>query len=89
MVDEPLLRETVEVARVPVGTYADQPQPIRHEGDVIVVPVYEEVLVVEKRLLLREEVRITRHRDETRDPQEVSLRRTRVEVERLPATPEA
>ncbi len=89
VVDEPLMRETVHVTHVPVGTYVDSPQPIRHEGDTVVVPVYEEVLVVEKRLLLREEVRITRHRDETRDPQEVTLRRTRVETERLPATPEA
>ncbi len=87
IVDEPLSRDTIEIDRVPIGTYVDERLPVRHEGDTIVVPVYEEVLVVEKRLLLREEVRIVRRREETRDPQEVTLRRTHVEVERTPLPP--
>jgi len=55
---------------------------VRHEGDVMIVPVLEEVLVVEKRLMLREELRITRRKDEAREPQRVTLRTEQVEVTR-------
>ncbi len=84
-VDEPLLREEVEIERVPIGTYVDAPVAVRQEGDVTVIPVLEEVLVVEKRLRLREELRVTKRRTEVREPQEVTLRTERVEVERLAA----
>lgn len=88
IVDEPLQRERVTVERVPIGTYADVPQDVRQEGDTTIIPVYEEVLVVEKRLVLKEEVRLVRHRDEVHAPQEVVLRTAHVEVERLPAAAE-
>ena len=83
-VDEPLLRETVEVERVPIGRYVEAPADIRQEDDVTVVPVHEEVLVVEKRLLLKEEIRLVKRRTEAREPQDITLRRQQVEVERLP-----
>ncbi len=89
VVDEPLLRETVTVERVPIGRYVEQAEATRQEGEVTIIPVYEEVLVVEKRLFLKEEVRMIRQRDEVRDPQEVVLRKTHVEVERLPPAPDA
>jgi stress response protein YsnF len=41
------------------------------------------VLVVQKQLLLKEEVRITRRRHEVREPQRVALRSEHVEVERF------
>ncbi len=49
-----------------------------------VVPVYEEVLVVQKKLVLREEVRLTTRREPLPGPERVTLRRQQVEVERLP-----
>ncbi|MDB5294431.1 MAG: hypothetical protein JWO31_414 [Phycisphaerales bacterium] len=81
-VDVPLGRERVEVERVPLNRTVEAAPPVRQEGDVTIIPVVEEVLVVEKRLVLREEVRITRRRDETREPQTVTLRREEVEVTR-------
>lgn len=77
-----LSREKVEVERVPVGREIDVLPSIREEGDTLIVPVVEEVLVVEKRLWLREEVRLTRTR--TVEPFEapVTLRRTEAVVER-------
>jgi uncharacterized protein (TIGR02271 family) len=83
-IDEPLLRERVEVERVPVGRVVETAPPVRHEGDTMVVPVLEEVLVVEKRLVLKEELRITRRREEAREPQRVTLRTETVSVERVP-----
>ena len=87
--DEPLRRERVEVERVPVGRYVEAAEAVRDEGGVTVIPVYEEVLVVQKRLRLKEEVRITKRVEEAREPQEVTLRRATVEVERLDPNPPA
>jgi uncharacterized protein (TIGR02271 family) len=84
-VDQPLMAEQVEVERVAVNRVVDGPVEVRHEGDVMVVPVLEEVLVVEKRLMLREELRITRRRTETRQPQTVTLRKEEATIERIPA----
>ena len=77
-------RETVEVERVPVGRVVEAAEPARDEDGVTVVPVYEEVLVVQKQLVLREEVRLTTRRERVPGPERVTLRRQRVEVDRLP-----
>ena len=42
-------RETVEVTRVPIDKVVETAPEIRTEGDVTIVPIVEEVLVVEKR----------------------------------------
>jgi len=62
VIDEPLLRERYEVERVTVNRILTEPAEPRYEGDTLILPVMEEVLVVEKRLVLREEVRVTRTR---------------------------
>ena len=56
---------------------------MRQEGDTLIVPVLEEVLVVEKRLLLKEEVRITRTRTEVHSPQAVTLRSEEAVIEEI------
>ncbi|MCW3096264.1 MAG: hypothetical protein JWL77_1882 [Chthonomonadaceae bacterium] len=85
IVDEPLTQEIVEVERVPVNRIVERPIPTRQEGDVTIISVTKEVLVVEKRLLCTEEVRITLRRSEVHDPQRVNLRSEEVTVERVPA----
>lgn len=80
--DEPLLRERVSVERVAIDQWVDEVPPIRHEGETLVVPVVEEVLVVEKRLRLREEVRVTWHHEEEHEPQTLVVRREEVRLER-------
>jgi stress response protein YsnF len=50
----------------------------------------EEVLVVEKRLMVREEIRLTSYESETRDKQTVPLRKEVVQIEHLKiASPDA
>ena len=83
IVDKPLLQEEVEVERVPVNEVVDGPVPVRYEGETMVVPLLEEVLVVEKRLVLKEVLRITKRQSETHKPQRVTLRSEEVTVERL------
>jgi hypothetical protein len=56
---------------------------VRYEGDTMVIPIFEEVLVVEKRLVLKEEIRVTRRRTSFRSPQRVTLRREVPTVERI------
>lgn len=85
LVDPPLLKETVRVERVPVGRYVERAEAPRHEGTTLIVPLYEEVLVVEKKLLLREELHIIQQREETREPREFTLRSEEVEIERKAA----
>jgi uncharacterized protein (TIGR02271 family) len=84
LVDEPLWREEVEVTHVPIQRVVDAPLPIREEHGTLIVPILEEVLVVEKRLMLKEEIHIRTHRVEMRQPQQVTLRREDVGVERVP-----
>ncbi len=82
LVDEPLVREEYDVERVPVNVFVDEPVGPRQEGDTLVVPVLEEVLVVEKRLLVREEIRLTRRQTEGRETRRVKLLSEEVSVER-------
>jgi stress response protein YsnF len=84
-IDELLHDEKVEVRRVPVGRYVETPASIRREGDTTVVPVHEEVLFVEKRLLLKEEVHITKHTRERRETHRVSVRSQSADVDRTEA----
>jgi uncharacterized protein (TIGR02271 family) len=83
LVDEPLLREEVIIERVPINRVVEGPIPVRYEGETMIVSVLEEVLVVETRLLLTEELRITRRRTETHRPVPVTVRREDVTIERV------
>lgn len=82
-VDEPLLREEVEIERVPIGRIVEEPTGIRHEGDLTIIPVFEERLVVQKQLILKEELHVRQHTSTRHEPREISLRRETVHVERV------
>lgn len=74
--------ERVEVTRVPVDREVTERPDIRIEGDVTIVPVLEEVLVVETRLVLREEIHLRRLHETVRVTDAVDLRSQRATVER-------
>lgn len=76
--------ETVEVTRVPVGRVVTEAPTVRTDGDVTIVPVLEEVLVVEKRLVLAEEVHIRRRTKKEDVEIPVTLRKQRAVVETAP-----
>jgi len=84
LVDELLAREEAQVERVPIGKNIEAMPPVREEGDTIVIPVVEEVLVIERRLFLREEVHIRRVRKAERHQERVTLRKQEAEISRLP-----
>jgi uncharacterized protein (TIGR02271 family) len=85
-----LRSEAIEVERVAIGRQlaeGEAPPGTREEeeGRVLVIPVLEEVLVVEKRLVLREELRIRRTSASEAVEVPVTLRRQHAEIDRLPA----
>ena len=82
---ETLLRsQELSAERVPVNRMVAEMPSIREEGDVLVIPVCEEVLVTERRLILKEEVRIRRAQQLRPVQQTVRLRREEVAIEQSP-----
>ena len=77
--------ETVEVERVAIDRIVDEAPGIRTEGDVTVIPVMEEVLVVEKRLVLKEELHIRKRVTTEAVEIPVELRKQHAVIERIPA----
>jgi uncharacterized protein (TIGR02271 family) len=84
LVDEPLWRENVTITRVPIGRVVEGPVPVREEEGTTILSVVEEVLVVEKRWMLQEEIHIRTERLETHQPQRITLRSAEVQIERVP-----
>ena len=84
LVDELLAHEHVEIDRVPIGQPVDTMPAIREEDGTIIVPVVEEVLTIERRLILKEEVRIRKVRDVERHQESVSVRKQDAIITRLP-----
>lgn len=82
LVDVPLTTERVEVERIPINQIVDEPQEPFYEGDTLVVPVVEERLVVQKQLVLTEEVRIRRVAETNDHKERITLRSQDVEIER-------
>lgn len=85
-VDAAVSAEEVIVERLPVNQLVEGDAPqVREENGTVIIPVLEEVLVVEKRLLLREEVRLSKRTTSSNVPQTVVLRREVVDIERSEA----
>ena len=81
-VEEILRTSDVDIQRVPMDRVVTEPMESRYEGDTLVIPILEEVLVIEKRLVLREEIRITRRVQEHTERKTVPVRSEHVEIER-------
>ena len=85
MVEALLARNDVSVERVNVGRVVSEPPVPRQEGDTWVIPVLEERLVVEKQLVLKEELRIRTVGTQEPFQQTVRLREEHVDITtRLP-----
>jgi Domain of unknown function (DUF2382) len=50
----------VEIERFPIGRPVDSAPAIRQQGDTTILSVFEEVFVVERKLVLKEEIHIKR-----------------------------
>ena len=86
LVRQELTGEHLEIERVPIDLLiqpgSDLPR-IRTEGSVTIFPVLEEVVVVEKRLRLKEELRITKRVTTENSETPITVRKQRAVIERL------
>jgi uncharacterized protein (TIGR02271 family) len=81
-VDETLSGEHVEIETVRVEREVDAAPAVRQEGDTTIIPVVEEVLIVERRLILKEEIRVKRVSTATEHRERVQLRSQQAAIER-------
>jgi stress response protein YsnF len=87
LLDKELTHVRVEIERVPIGRAIEVVPSISQEGDTTIIPVVEEIVVVERRLVLKEEVRIRRVTTKEQHQETVVLRQqealiTREEADR-------
>ena len=75
----------VDVVRVPIDRRIETIPDVVTEGEVTIIPVVEERLVVTRELYLREEIHVRRieHKETIDVP--ATTRRQTVQIERLPA----
>ncbi len=84
-----LNREDVQVERIRVDRRVTEPEEARQEDDWLIIPVMEEVFVVEKHLMVTEEIRIRKQLVTREAEVRETVRRERVTVEdtRVPHDP--
>ncbi len=88
VVDEALISAHAEVERVQIGRVVDTAPAIREEDGVLIIPVIEEVAVVERRLVLKEEVRVRRSTNTRRHRETVTLRQQKAVIHRTVSKPD-
>lgn len=81
-VNVPLLHEEVSVERVPVNKVVEERLPTRYDGDTLIIPVIEEQVFVQKRLVLVEELHVRKQTIETNQPHTVTLLKEEVKITR-------
>jgi uncharacterized protein (TIGR02271 family) len=82
-VDESLLREHAEIETIPIGRQISEMPSVRQEGETIIIPIVEEILHTERRLILKEEVKITRRRTTEQFHDRVTLRYQEADIARV------
>lgn len=85
LIDVPLMREEVAIERVPVNQFVETAPEPRLDGDTFVIPVVREEVVIQKRLLLVEELHVRKQILESHEPQSVTLKKEEVEITRTAA----
>lgn len=84
-VDIPFVHEEVEVERVELNQYVDTPPPaVRYEGDTMIISVLKEEVVLQKRLVLVEELHVTKKKVETHQTRQMPLKKEEITIERIP-----
>lgn len=78
--DIELVSDAVDVQRIPMDEILNDPPQSRREGDTLIIPVVEEVLVVEKRYKVVEEVRVDITRETRTETVEDTLKKERLVI---------
>jgi uncharacterized protein (TIGR02271 family) len=83
LVEELLEHEHVEIERIAIGKRVDKAPTVREEGDTLIIPILEEIVVVERRLFLKEEIRVRRTREKQPYQERVVIRKQEAVITRL------
>jgi uncharacterized protein (TIGR02271 family) len=76
-----LNRDEVSIERIPIGKFIESEAPkSRYEGDTLIIPVVKEELVIQKRLVLVEEIRVSKRKATSEFTDQVTLRKEDVEI---------
>ena len=81
-IDTPTAHEEVNVERIAINKEVEAAPEVRYEGDTTIIPVMREEAVVVKRLVLVEELHITKRTVRTHEQQQVTLRREEININR-------
>lgn len=87
IVKKELQATDVVVDRIPINKYInieDERPEIRTEGEITIIPVFEEVLIIDKKLLLKEEIHIRSLITNELHSLPITLRKQNVVVEQTP-----
>jgi uncharacterized protein (TIGR02271 family) len=87
-VDEDLVKESAEIETIPIGRQIFEMPSIRHEGETVILPIVEEIVYTERRLILKEEVRITRRNTTEQFHDRVTVRYQEAVVTRVQSATE-
>lgn len=77
-----LKTENFSIERIAINKELDEPAQVREEGDDLFFPIQEEIVIVKKKILLKEEIKITRNKKTENKTISVKLKKETVEVER-------
>jgi len=80
-VEVPVSHEEVEIKKVTINKYVTEAPDVRYEGNTTIIPVIKEVAVIEKKLLLVEEIHVIKHVVEKTEEHIVPLRKEEIQVE--------
>ena len=80
-IEVPVSHEEVEIKKIAVNKYVTEAPDVRYEGNTTIIPVIKEVAVIEKKLLLVEEIHVIKHVVEKKEEHVVPLRKEEVQVE--------
>ncbi len=85
LIDEELTHVSGRDRTYPIGRTIDVVPPITEEGDTTIIPVVEEIVVVERQFVLKEEIHIRRVTTKERHQETVMLRKQEAVITRKEA----
>jgi uncharacterized protein (TIGR02271 family) len=86
ILEQELRKGRVEVKRVKTERVVHGPQPVQRVGNTLVVPIVSEVLHVEKRWVVTEEIHLTQVEERETVQQTVTVNREQADVQRVDET---
>ena len=86
---ETVFKESVEIERFSIGREIAAPPEVTQNGDVTIIPVVEEVVIVTRKFFLKEEIHVKRVKIPVQHQETIVLRNQEAIVTRLsPSIPD-